>query len=156
MKKTFFAVSLGLSGWYCLSLGLTVYTTLETKLTGAAYTAYALFTRFLTDTELFGALMYFLFPTVFLILAVVAAVRGEAFTKQERILYCLPPILAGVPVGVCLFCIAVHWSPFGMELRFSPIYNLIVYFVWFLICLCLLCKPKTPHKGDFHKEKPSK
>lgn len=145
MRKKYIIASLVLSGWYALITAFAQWGTLEARLHGAAYAAYKIVFELFMPDEAFGVCVLLFLPIALLIFAAVLTAKSKSVNRWLRLLYFLPPFLLGVPAAATLFCVAVHWSPFDMELFLSMVYNFAISAVWFLVCLYLLLR--NPRKS---------
>lgn len=121
------------AGWYILSAVLLNFTSIEHTLTGVPYYIFALCTHLLIPLEIFFSISTTHIPIVAAIAAtVVLSQMKEMYTKREKLMYALPPILAGGYNALAVLSIFIfHTAAFGMSI------NLLFYGAWFVCCILL-------------------
>ena len=121
------------AGWYILSAVLLNFTSIEHTLTGVPYYIFALCTHLLIPLEIFISVFTTHVPIIVAIAAAVVLKQMKAtYTKKEKLMYALPPILAGGYNLLAVLCVLIFsTAAFGMPV------NLLFYGAWFVCCILL-------------------
>lgn len=100
------------------------------------------------DAESFGVVYILLIPLIPFVFALAATLCSKQAAKTDRLVYVVPPILAGLPTAYALFCVLTQWSLFDLSVEWAihPVRLYVCFGIWFFACLYLLLKPVVLRK----------
>lgn len=117
------------SVWYISSALLLYQTHLEETLTGFAHDLFLLYTRFFTDSLSFAVVQVIWLPIVVGVLAVVVVVCVRNADRGTRLMFVLPPLIAGV-LGIIKIWTFPISNPDTEACAFASLDGMLCYAAW--------------------------
>lgn len=124
------------SVWYISSALLLYQTHLEDTLTGFAHDLFLMYTRFFTDPISFSTVQVIWLPIVVGVLSAVVSVCAKNVGKGNRLLFVLPPLIAGV-LGIIKICTFPIANPDTEACAFASLDGMVCYAVW-IVCTAVV------------------
>lgn len=124
------------SVWYISSALLLYQTHLEETLTGFAHDLFLLYTRFFTNPIWFAAVQVIWLPIIVGVLAVAVSVCAKNVSRGERLLFVLPPLIAGVLGIIKIWTFPVS-NPDTEACAFASLDGMLCYAAW-IVCTAVI------------------
>lgn len=124
------------SAWYISSAFLLYQTRLGETLTGFAHTAFVLYTRFFVDPIAFAAVQVIWLPIAVAVLAVGIAICVREVGRGRRLLFVLPPLIAGV-LGIIKIWTFPISNPDTEACAFASLDGMLCYAAW-IVCTAVM------------------
>lgn len=124
------------SVWYISSALLLYQTHLEETLTGFAHDLFLMYTRFFTDPIPFSVAQVICLPIVVGVLAAVVSVCAKNVGRGNRLLFVLPPLIAGV-LGIIKIWTFPISNPDTEACAFASLDGTVCYAAW-IVCTAVI------------------
>lgn len=124
------------SVWYISSALLLYQTRLEETLTGFKHSLFLLYTRFFVNPIDFAAVQVVWLPIAVGVFAVLVAVFAKNVSKGEKLLFVLPPLVAGI-LSVVKIWTFPYSNPSVEACAFGALDGMICYTAW-IVCTAVI------------------